>query len=434
MGGNKFGSRIDEILERVHEVRESGTSSEITPETAEIVEELAVTLEELHAANEQILQQAEVIQEAQHVIVREKDIYQDLFVNAPVGYVVTDSHGIILDSNLEALSILHSRGDWIKGRPFFVFLPVPLRSEFRDWFIPGHQPGGKGSIETTISSNGEEDRIVSISSNRFASEGGETHIRLIMKDITELTRAREELETTVTDLKRSNEDLERFAYVASHDLQEPLRMVSSFCQLLQERYAGRLGPDADEFIEYAVSGSHRMQQLITDLLEYSRVTGRPQQQIPVDTHALVTRVIDGHEAFLRSSGGEIMVGDLPEVIGDPHLLSMVFENLISNSLKFQKAGSSPRVEVTATRIDGMWRFSVADNGIGVDPEYYNKIFVIFQRLNSSQRYDGTGLGLAICKRIVERAGGSIWVESELGSGSTFFFTLPATRVDNDLPG
>ncbi|MDQ3636719.1 MAG: PAS domain S-box protein [Actinomycetota bacterium] len=243
-----------------------------------------------------------------------------------------------------------------------------------------------------------------------------------IQDITERKRAEAELEALVDELRRSNAELEQFAYVASHDLQEPLRMVSSFTQLLRRRYEGQLDETADEFIGYAVDGASRMQTLINALLEYSRVGTRGRPFAAVDTEGVFGAALANLRNAVAESGAEVVSGGLPTVPGDQVQLMQLFQNLISNAIKF-KGEERPLVRVEARWQGGEWLFSVEDNGIGIGPEYRERIFVIFQRLHGRQEYSGTGIGLALCKKIVERHGGKIWVESEPGRGSTFFFTL-----------
>ena len=236
-------------------------------------------------------------------------------------------------------------------------------------------------------------------------------------------RAEERLKQRAEELARSNADLQQFAYVASHDLQEPLRMVASYTQLLARRYKGRLDDDADEFIGFAVDGATRMQHLIQDLLAYSRVGTRGKEFVATDTNVLVDRVVVDLAARIEETGAVVTRGDLPTVVVDAVQLGQVFQNLIVNAIKFHGA-QPPRVRIDA-RTDGeYYLFSVADNGIGIEPQYLNRIFVIFQRLHGQGEYPGTGIGLAICKKIVERHGGRIWVESQPGQGSTFNFTIP----------
>jgi light-regulated signal transduction histidine kinase (bacteriophytochrome) len=213
--------------------------------------------------------------------------------------------------------------------------------------------------------------------------------------------------------------------VASHDLQEPLRKVASFCQLLQQRYGGQLDERADQYIGFAVDGARRMQALINDLLAFSRVGRADRPHAPVDCNALLERARDDLSAAIEASGAAVEAGPLPTVEGDASLLRLVFQNLLGNAIKF-RGEAPPRVRVDATREDGEWRFSVADNGIGIDPEYAERIFIIFQRLHPRSSYEGTGIGLAMCRKIVEYHGGRMWLDTANGdAGSRFCFTLPA---------
>jgi len=264
---------------------------------------------------------------------------------------------------------------------------------------------------------------------RFAGVLSEAYTRL--EDITERNRAQEQLERYAAELERSNEDLQRFAYVASHDLQEPLRMVTSYVQLLERRYKGELDADADEFIGYAVDGAVRMQTLLNDLLAYSRVGthGRPFES--TDCGALLDETLIDLKVAIEESGAEVTREPLPTVQADTTQLGQVFQNLIGNAIKFRSTDERPKVYVGAVRRKGEWAFAVRDNGIGIDPEQAERIFLIFQRLHTRNAYAGTGIGLAICKKIVERHGGRIWVESESGKGTTFHFTIPDRE---EVPG
>ncbi len=225
-------------------------------------------------------------------------------------------------------------------------------------------------------------------------------------------------------LARSNADLEQFAYVASHDLQEPLRMVSSYVQLLATRYQGQLDPRADKYIHYAVEGATRMQALIAGLLEYSRL-GQQARRERVETSGVLQFVLANLKSSLEDSRAVVTCDFLPPVVGDFRQLVQLFQNLLSNALKFRRQGEIPRVHVSGARDGPACLFQVRDNGIGMDNKYIDRIFVIFQRLHTRAEYPGTGIGLSVCKKIVEKHGGRIWVESELGKGSTFFFTLEA---------
>lgn len=226
------------------------------------------------------------------------------------------------------------------------------------------------------------------------------------------------------ELERSNGELEHFAYIASHDLQEPLRTVQSYVQLIQRRYADKLDADGREFMGYVVEGATRMRALIDDLLTYARVSSRARPLERTELTPLCDEVLRALAARIAEQHAVIEAAPLPEVMADRRQLGQLLQNLIANALKFHKPDAPPRVRIGAVREGAFWRVSIADDGIGIAPEYREKIFVIFQRLHSRDEYEGTGLGLAVCKKIVDRHGGKIWVESELGRGATFHFTIP----------
>lgn len=253
-----------------------------------------------------------------------------------------------------------------------------------------------------------------------ALEASRTAALNMMQDEQE---SRKNLARTAMELERSNADLEQFAYVASHDLQEPLRMVASFTQLLAQRYHGKLDADADDFIEFASDGARRMQQMIQGLLDYSRIGRHETAYEATDTGAVVGEVLDTLCVPIAESGAVINQHSLPTVQADATQLARVLQNLISNATKFRSNGK-PEIDIGAEHRDREWMFWVRDNGPGIDPQYAERIFLIFQQLQAQSVHGGTGIGLAICKRIVERGGGRIWVESAPGKGSTFYFTIP----------
>ncbi len=244
----------------------------------------------------------------------------------------------------------------------------------------------------------------------------------LQEEIAERRRAEAELAEHAEELARSNADLEQFAYVASHDLQEPLRMVASYTQLLSRRYQGRLDADADEFIRYTVDGVARMQELILDLLAYSRVARQEKQLETVELETVLDEVTSNLRKAIEEGRAEIVHDRLPAVLGDRAQLTQLLQNLVGNAIKF-RGKADPRVEVKCASEGEAWHLSVVDNGIGIDPAYFDRIFVIFQRLHTRDRYPGSGIGLAICKKIVERHDGRIWVDSS-AAGSAFHFTLP----------
>jgi signal transduction histidine kinase len=248
--------------------------------------------------------------------------------------------------------------------------------------------------------------------------------RRILEDLESVREAHERLDAQSHELQRSNSELEQFAYVASHDLQEPLRKVASFCQLLQRRYGGQLDDRADQYIGFAVDGAKRMQVLINDLLAFSRVGRLAREHTLVDCGDLVRQVVNNNlSETVAEAGATVEIGDLPTVRGEASLLGGVFQNLIGNALKFH-GDEPPVVRIDAKRTDGFWTFTVRDNGIGIEPEYAERIFVIFQRLHHKDAYPGTGIGLAMCRKIIEYHGGTIRLDPSSDTGTTFEFTLP----------
>jgi PAS domain S-box-containing protein len=248
-----------------------------------------------------------------------------------------------------------------------------------------------------------------------------------INDITERKRAEQKLVEQALELERSNQELQQFAYILTHDLQEPLRMVSSYVRLLEKRYKDKLDSDATEFIGYAVEGTKRMNNMIQDILKYSQVSTQAKAHNMVNSETLLAEVLANLRVSIEENHAVVTHDRLPAVKAEKAQLGQVFQNLIGNAIKFQAKDREPRIHIGAERKDGEWLFSVRDNGIGIEPEYRDKIFSIFQRLHSREEYPGTGIGLAICKKIVELHGGRIWLESEPGKGSTFYFTLPEKK-------
>jgi len=250
--------------------------------------------------------------------------------------------------------------------------------------------------------------------------------RSLEREIAEHKATAAVLEQRSLELARSNDELQQFAYIASHDLQEPLRAIAGFTELIERRYRGQLDAKADRYIDFILNGTNQMQQVIQDLLAYSRVQTKTHEFGLTDANLAVEQALRNLQAAVRDRQAVVGVaGQLPEIYADEIQITQVFQNLIGNALKFQRPGTTPEIRISAAREGDEWRFSVADNGIGIDERHRDRIFMLFQRLHGKGEYEGTGIGLAICKRIVERHGGSIAVESTPGAGSTFTFSIPA---------
>jgi signal transduction histidine kinase len=293
-----------------------------------------------------------------------------------------------------------------------LIVTVPLRRVGR-----GVRRASRGDFEHAIEGHGPRDVV-------FLAEDVDSMRRRIVAELSSARVAHAQLDAQARELAQSNAELEQFAYVASHDLQEPLRKVASFCQLLEQRYKGQLDERGEQYIAFAVDGAKRMQQLINDLLAFSRVGHPTGAQQVVDCDEVLRHALASLATAIEESGAEIVAGPLPRVHGEASLLAAVFQNLVGNALKF-RGEAPPRIAIGAERDGEMWRFTCSDDGIGIEPDYAERIFMIFQRLHPKEAYAGTGIGLALCRKIVEHHGGRIWLDTESASGTSFCFTLPA---------
>lgn len=349
----------------------------------------------------------------------------ELVVEAsPSAMIMIDGQRRIRLVNRRAEELFGYRRAEFLGQP--IEMLVPVRSRERH---PGHVAGFAAQPEMRPMGAGRELFGLRKDGSEMPVEIGLTPIETpdghyVVASIIDIT-ARKHGED---ELRRSNAELEQFAYVASHDLQEPLRMVANYTELLQQRYGGKLDEKAEKYIRYASDGARRMQRLVSDLLTYSRVGSQGKPLAVVNADHVLDAVSHSLQRLVRDSGATIEYGALPIVMADAVQLHQLLQNLISNAIKF-RSEASPRIRIDAQANGPYWTFRVADNGIGVDMQYAQRIFQMFQRLHELGKYEGSGIGLAIAKRIVERHGGTIWIESELGAGSTVFFTLIAAREE-----
>jgi PAS domain S-box-containing protein len=357
--------------------------------------------------------------------------YRGLLEAAPDAMVVVNQGGEIVLLNAQAEKQFGYRRDELVGQKVTSIIPEGFAERLVADALRSVEDALAQQIGTGIELVGRRksgsDFPIEIMLSPLASDEGML-VTAAIRDITATrTKAEARLLLKVQALNRSNEELAQFAYIASHDLQEPLRMVASYTQLLSRRYKGKLDADADTFIAYAVDGANRMQVLIQDLLAYSRVGTKGEELRGTSSEAAFQRALANLHGAIEDGGAAVTHDPLPNVLGDEMQLSQLFQNLIGNAIKYQGAGT-PRVHVDAVRNAGNeWVFSVRDNGLGIEPKYFEKIFGMFQRLHKRGEFSGTGIGLAICKKIVERHGGRIWVESEPGQGSTFSFALASAR-------
>jgi PAS domain S-box-containing protein len=357
---------------------------------------------------------------------RDEQRFRGLLESTPDPMVIVDGSGQIAVVNAQAERLFGQGREELVGRSVDGLVPERYRTAHEDhrgrfFAAPTARPMGAGLELYARHADGYEIPVEISLSPLQTTEG--TLVSAAIRDITERKRTEQALLSSREELARSNAELEQFASVASHDLSQPLRSVSGFVELLARRYQGKLDAEGESYLRSVLEGVERMQRLIQDLLRYSRAGQMERNGQPVDSRELVAEVLASLDGAIRDADAEVELGELPRVVADPSGLSQVFQNLISNAFKF-RSSQPPRVEVRAEREAEGWRFSVADNGIGVERRHAERIFEMFERLHRTDEYDGTGIGLAICQRIVERRGGRIWCEPRASGGTVFSFTVP----------
>jgi PAS domain S-box-containing protein len=358
---------------------------------------------------------------------RGEERLQSILDNTTAVIYVKDRKGRYLLVNRQYEETFGVRRKEVKGKTDYDLFPRAMAEEFRANDRRVLESNAPQELEECAPHADGPHTYLSVKFPLRDEHGQPYALCGISTDISGRKRSEEELRRLAGDLQRSNTELEQFAYIASHDLQEPLRMIASYTQLLERRYKDRLDDDAREFIAYAVDGARRMQTLINDLLLYSRVGTRARAFEPVETATAFAHALDNLQVAVEEAGAQVTHDTLPAVNGDLTQLTQLLQNLLGNALKF-RAAAPPRIHLSAERQGEEWLFRVRDNGIGIAPEDSERIFLVFQRLHSREEYSGTGIGLAVCQKIVERHGGRIWVESQVGQGATFCFTLPTQEA------
>ncbi len=360
--------------------------------------------------------------------IAEKNIHL-IFNATPTALVMTNQEGNIELANQALFELFDYDRDQLIGQNIEVLIPKKFRQQHQQYRKDYNKKPEKRTMAArsdlhACTKNGRE----------FPVEVGLSPIKLnqipkVIASVTDITERRKQLlvlHNYTNQLKKSNENLEQFAYVASHDLQEPLRMVSSYTQLLANRYQNKLDEDANVFIQFAVDGAKRMQALIQDLLIFSRLSAETIRKEPVDANELYDSALKNLAMGISETNTLVTKDELPVICGDKSQLGQLFQNLIGNAIKYRGPEKNNQIHVSVGRVNDRWQFCVQDNGIGIETEYFERIFVIFKRLHGTTEYPGTGIGLALCKRIIESHKGEIWVESEYGQGSRFYFTVPAS--------
>jgi PAS domain S-box-containing protein len=378
---------------------------------------------ELHATIEMALYKSKM-----DLLLRQnEERFRLLYQNSPLGYQSLDGDGRVIEVNPAWLEMLGYSREEVVGKWFGDFLAPQQADLFKERFSRFKNAGASSGVQFRMVCKDREEIDVEFDGKIGYDENGnfkQTHC--IMRDITKRKQMEDLVKMTMTNLKRSNTELDQFASVVSHDLQEPLRVITGFSGMLKNRLGDELDSDAKEFIHFIIDGGERMQKLISDMLAYSRLTTRGKEFLPVNCETLFKDVLNNLLMTIDETSAEVTHETLPTVEADETQMVQLLQNLIANAIKF-RGKEVPRVHVVIADKEDEWLFSIKDNGIGIEARHQERVFDIFQRLHSRSEYPGTGIGLAVCKKIIERHGGRIYLESEPGKGTTVFFTLPKRR-------
>ncbi len=412
--GSSNLEKKDKLREKAEKMLIEG--EEISPNFPEdakwLINELRVYQTELELQNEEL-------RNSQLELSELKDEYYDLFELAPIGYFILDTAGVIKDVNQAGVNILELKKGDIVSNSFLYFVKPEFIKTYANYRKEAIETQKKQSFELELIKKDIETFNVFIEMSMRRNG-----FRIAIIDISVLKETEEKLKKTIEKLKHSNEELRQFSFITSHDLQEPLRIIVSFTQLLNKRYKSQLDEDADEYINFVVNSAKRMKEMIKGLRNYSRIEDGKLKQL--NANEALNIALYNLKSEIEENNAKITHDKLPTIIIDENQLIQLFQNLISNSIKFRKPEVPPKIHISGVEdeIDNEYIFSVSDNGIGIEEQYTDRIFEVFKRLHTIEEYEGAGIGLAISKKIVEHNGGRIWVESELGLGSTFYFSIP----------
>ena len=415
-------AKIAELRNRAMETLESRRSSmEKMP-----VEDVRKLVEELQIHQIELEMQNEELRSIQYELEQSRKKYSDLYDFAPVGYLTINEEGRIVEANLTAAKQLGMERSILIGKPFNLYAAEDYREELHLHLRKVFKTKQPHTCEIKLNGRSRIKSYVQLDSTYLLDSDGQNLTRTTMTDISDRKQAEEKLKVFAGKLEQSNQELEQFAFIASHDLQEPLRKIQAFGNMLGNKCSDQLDEQGKDYLTRMQNAAKRMQQFIGDLLKYSRVAARPEPLDTVDLREAVMEVISDLELKIERLGANVEVFELPAIKAEKSQIRQLFQNLMVNALKFH-GDNQPHIKIYSQRTDHDCRIFVEDNGIGFDEKYLDRIFMPFQRLHGRSAYEGTGMGLAICRKIVERHGGSITAKGKPGEGSTFIITLPVKQ-------